>query len=272
MGTARPTDTLNTEWTKEHTRILRVTLAVDDCVAYWRAPSPPIAPQERARAAFDGHWFGTKSEARVKTLLGDLELRFDRYPEALAALRTWQPPRDVAPWICHLHLQLADPIYRSFTGQFLPLRRSQGYATVDREAVARWVQERWSDKWSASTCMKFGSNMLATAFEAGLLRDRKDPRKLATPRPPKVALGYLLYLLRQVQIEASILESAYVSSVLPDGETRYAELRGLEGVRLCAIGDVHSFEWRYPDLVSWAAAQSDQRQGAPSQPSPGATA
>ncbi len=256
MSSTRPTDTLNTEWVSEHTRILRVMLGVDDCVAYWKAPTDDVAPAERARAAFDGHWFGTKSEARVRTLLGDMELRFDRFPEALAALRVWQPPREVAPWLCHFHTQLADPIYRRFTGEFLPLRKAQGYATVDREVAARWVQERWPGKWSAVTCLKFGSNMLATAFEAGLLRDRKDPRKLVTPRPPKLALAYLLYLLRQVHIAGSVVESAYVSSVLPDTDSRHAELRGLDGVRLTGIGDVYDFEWGYPDLAAWASAHA----------------
>jgi hypothetical protein len=257
MGSSRPPESLNVESTNEHTRILRVMLAVDDCIAYWKAPSDALAPAERARAAFDGHWFGTKSEARVKTLLGDMELRFERYPEALAALRAWKPPREVAPWICHFHTQLADPIYRLFTGDFLPQRRGQGYANIDREAAARWVQERWPGKWSASTCIKFGSNMLATAFEAGLLRDRKDPRKLVSPRVPKLALAYLLYLLRQVEIAGGILESAYLASVLPDAESRRGELRGLDGVRMSAIGDVQSFDWGYPDLKSWAVAQRD---------------
>ncbi len=166
----------------EHTRILRVMLAVDDCVAYWRAPIVDGSLAERTRAAFDGHWFGTKSEARVKTLMGDMGLRFDAYPVALEALRVWKPPARVAPWICHFHTQLADPIYRRFTGELLPLRLVQGYSTVDREVVARWAQENWPDRWAPATCMKFGGNLLSTAFEAGLLSDRKDPRRLAAPR------------------------------------------------------------------------------------------
>lgn len=260
MGTARPAAALNQEETKEHTRILRVMLAVEDCVAYWKAPTEGVRPTERAQAAFEGRWFGTKSEARVRTLLGDMEGRFERYPEALAAIRAWDPPRDIVPWICHFHAQLADPIYRFFTGEFLPLRRAQGYATIDREAVARWVQERWPGKWSASTCMKFGGNMLGAAFDAGLIRDRKDPRKLVAPRVPKQALGYLLYLLRQVTTEG-FLESAYVTSVLPDPRERQTELRGLDGVVVTIRGDVQNFEWSYSDLKSWVMAQREGGRG-----------
>jgi hypothetical protein len=247
---------LNVEEAQAHTRILRVMLAVDDCVAYWKAPTDDVAPASRARIAFEERWFGAKSEARVRTLLGDMEFRFERYPEALAALRAWQPPREIAPWICHFHTQLADPIYRAFSGDFLPLRRNQGYATVDREAVARWVQERSPGKWSASTCMKFGGNMLSAAWEAGLLRDRKDPRKLVTPRVPKLALGYLLYLLRHVSVDGGLLESPYLASVLPEASVRSSELRGIDGVRVSVMGDVQNFEWAYPDLMSWARAQA----------------
>ncbi len=115
MSSSRPA-----EATKEHTRILRVMLATEDCVAYWKVPSTEIAAADRARLAFEQRWFGNKTESRVKTLLGDMALRFDAYPGALQALRIWNPPRPVAPWLCHLHTQLADPIYRRFSGEFLP--------------------------------------------------------------------------------------------------------------------------------------------------------
>jgi hypothetical protein len=244
------------EASQEHTRILRVMLVTEDCVAYWHAPRTAATGTERTRVAFEQRWFGSKSEPRVKTLLGDMALRFDTYPAALAALRTWEPPRAVCPWVCHFHTQLADPIYRRFAGEFLPKRRQLGYSTVDREVVARWVQEEWSGKWSPSTCVKFGSNMLATAYEAGLLKDRTDPRKLGTPRPPRQAIEYLLYLLREVQLAGSILASPYLRSVAPESESLEMTLRGLDSVRLQSIGDLHSFEWAYPDLSTWAKAQN----------------
>jgi hypothetical protein len=182
------TDQAPSESRHEHTHILRVTLAVDDCIAYWNAPTEGLRTSERTKAAFEGRWFGSKSESRVRTLLSDMTLRFDEFPQALSAIRVWKPPREVAPWVCHFHTQLADPIYRRFTGEFLPTRFGQGYANVDREVVARWVQEVWPGRWSASTCIKFGGNMLATAFEAGLLKARKDPRKLGVPRQFQQAL------------------------------------------------------------------------------------
>lgn len=244
------------ENSKEHTRILRVMLATEDSVAYWRLPPSESVGKTRAVRAFEERWFGNKSESRVKTLLGDMALRFDAYPRALAALRVWLPPSNVAPWVCHLHTQLADRIYRAFTGEFLPTRRRLGHSTVDREIVARWLQETWPGKWAASTCIKFGGNMLATAFEAGLLKDRKDPRKLVAPRPPKQAVEYLLYLLRETTTEDGILSSCYLRSIAPEPDAAHSCLRGLDAVRLQAVGEVKNLEWVYPSLEAWAEAQT----------------
>lgn len=258
MGRLMP---LPAESTKEHTRILRVMLAARDSVAYWRAPVLDAPLPVRAEAAFRGHWFGTKSEARVKTLMGDMALRFDVYPAALAALRAWCPPQEVVPWLCHFHVQLADPIYRRFTGEFLPDRLLKGYAAVDREGVARWMQQQWPGRWSAATCMKFGSNLLATACEAGLLRDRKDPRKLAAPHPPSLAFEYVLYLLREVVISQRTLDSPYVRSIAPDHDGLSVLVRSIRSVEVSSLGDVQDFDWHYPNLLSWAQARGEEVAG-----------
>lgn len=240
----------------EHTRILRVMLAAEDCVSYWKSPPSEATGKARVHTAFEQRWFGNKSESRVTTLIGDMALRFDAYPAALEALRIWNPPREVVPWICHSHTQLADPIYRRFTGEFLPKRREQGYTNVDRETVARWLQQEWPGKWAPSTCIKFGSNMLSTASEAGVVKSRKDPRKLSAPHPPKLALEYLFYLLREVEFEGSTLGSPYVSSLLPSPEIAQRALRGIDSVRLRAIGDVQDFEWSFSSIQAWAEVQA----------------
>ncbi len=212
MPTTTDTPRRAVECTTEHTRILRVMLASSDCAAYWRLPDVTGSVAERAKTAFLEHWFGTKSEARVRTLMGDMALRFDAYPSAFRALRAWRPAASLAPWLCHTHLQLADPIYRRFTGDYLPGRIEFGYVSVDRDAVARWVSETWPGRWSPATCLKFGSNLLATAHEAGLIESRKDPRPLSAPRPPKLAFEYMFYLLRDVEISGGLLERVGNSS------------------------------------------------------------
>lgn len=235
-----------------HTRILRVMLATEDSIAYWRVAPRAAVDADRLRVAFDSRWFGAKSESRVKTLLGDMALRFDAYPCALAALHAWDPPRFLAPWLCHFHTQLADPIYRAFTGEFLPERRLAGYTRVDREAVARWVGERWPDRWSPITCLKFGSNLLATAAEAGLFKERRDPRELHAPRAPKLAVEYLFYLLREVRTEHALLDSPYVRALAASSSERADLVHHLPTVRVHSLGDVTEFTWLHNDLLSWA--------------------
>ncbi len=117
------------------------------------------------------------------------------------------------------------------------------------------MQEEWSGRWSPATCLKFGGNMLATAFEAGLLKDRKDPRKLVLPRPPRQALEYLLYLLREIEFEGDILDSRYLLSVVQDAEALEGAVRGLDSARLQSIGDIRNFEWSHRSLIAWAEAQ-----------------
>jgi len=232
-------------------------LATADSKAYWLAPKTDGDALRRARVAFDGHWFGTKSEARVRTLLGDMALRFDAYPSALAALRAWRPDAHLLPWLCHFHTQLADPIYRQFTGGYLPDRMALGYSTVDRDGVARWIRDTWPDRWSAATRIKFGSNLLAASHDAGLFAERKDPRRLMPPRVPRLAFEYLLYLLREVDIAGGLVESPYVRAVAPTEGARSDLFRDLRSVRLASLGDVQNLTYSYPSLEAWVHAQRE---------------
>lgn len=182
------------ECTTIHTRILRCMLAAEDCHAYWRHADTSVPATRRARLAFEHRWFGTKSEARVRTLMTDMVERFDAYPEALALLhQLGRIPAGLRSLLCHLHTQLADPIYRRFSGSLLAERRDERRLTIDRAAVARWVDSLEPGRWSPVTCLKFASNMLATAFDVGLVRGRRDPRQLPPLVIPGAAIGYALY-------------------------------------------------------------------------------
>ena len=70
---------------------------------------------------------------RVRYLLANFVVRYDASPSALAALRRWGTMTPEARrLVCHFHLQLTDPLYRAFTGDFLPERRGAGLRdTVD---------------------------------------------------------------------------------------------------------------------------------------------
>ena len=240
------------EGSKVHTRILRCMLAADDGYAYWRNVDTEIPPADRARVAFAERWFGTKSEARVRTIMTDMLERFDAYPEALALLHELGAvPSRLRPWICHVHTQLADPIYRRFAGELLPERRQQGYETIDREVVAGWVERLEPGRWSTNTLFKFAANLLATAQEAGLVDGRRDPRRLGPLQAPEVILGYVLYLLRGVAIDGSLLDNLYLRSLGNSPEDLRRVGASIPGVRIAELGGVVDVTWLEPSLSAW---------------------
>jgi hypothetical protein len=240
------------EETVVHTRILRCMLATDDSYAYWQNVDPSVPIAERARVAFERRWFGHKSEARVTLLMSNLVARFDAYPEALALLhRLTSVPAALRPWICHFHTQLSDPLYRRFTGEYLPSRRAQGTWRVDRDTVAAWVDSLVPARWSPTTCRKFASNLLATAADAGVLKGRKDPRDLSIGAVPEVAIGYALYLLRGVRIDAALGHDPYLSSIGLQRDSLPLALHRVPGLAYRALGDVAEIEWGFPSLSAW---------------------
>lgn len=241
------------EITEVHTRILRVTLAEPECHAYWENVDLSMPIAERAATAFEKRWFGAKSMARVQTLIAALAARFDAFPESLAVLRDWPGIRAQARvLICHLHLQLTDPVYRAFTGDFLVKRRAAGHASVGRDQVERWVHDTYGDRWSAATRIKFAGNLLTTAGEAGLLTGRTNPRPLALPAISDAGLGFVLHLLREALPDVRILDNPYVASLGLLRETLLDKLRVAVATQVRNLGDVVDIEWSAPNLASWA--------------------
>ena len=240
------------ESTTVHTSILRCMLATEDAYAYWRRVDVAVPVSERAELAFDQRWFGTKSEARVEVLVRTLAERFDPYPEALDLLqRLGTVPSSLRPLLCHLHTQLSDPIYRRFTGEYLPMRRGDGHTFVDRETVARWVDTLYPGRWAASTCIKFGTNMLSTAFEAGLVGGPRDPRKIAIGSIPDTIVGYLLYLLRDVRFEGSLTDNPYLRSLGIDAGAFRSIAARVPGIRFDELGGVGDLTFLEPSLTAW---------------------
>ncbi len=236
-----------------HTRILRVTLAEPECRAYWENVDLAVPAAQRAALAFEQRWFGAKSMARVQTLIAALADRFDPFPASLAVLRAWPELRAPARvLVCHLHLQLTDPVYRAFTGDFLVKRRASGHTTIGRDQVERWVHDTWGDRWAAATRLKFAGNLLTAAGEAGLLAGRRDPRSLALPPLSDEGLGYTLYLLREAVPDASLVDNPYVGSLGLTREALLDRLRGGDTLRVRNLGDIVDVEWAAPSLQQWA--------------------
>jgi len=247
------------ETTDAHTHLLRVTLAEPECHAYWENVDLAVPPALRATAAFEQRWFGAKSMARVQTLIAALAARFDAFPESLAVLRAWPDLRAPARvLVCHLHLQLTDPVYRAFTGDFLVKRRAAGHTTIGRDQVERWVHDTWGNRWAAATRLKFASNLLTAASEAGFLAGRRDPRPLTLPPISDAGLGYALYLLREAVPDAALFDNPYIESLGLTREALLDKLRGGVALRVRNLGDVVDVEWAAPNLRQWA---EQARQG-----------
>ena len=144
------------EATDVHTRILRLALGIEDSRSYWEHVDPAVPTADRGLIAFEQRWFGSKSLERVRFLLSNFVDRYDAYPEALEVLRRWRSMEASARQVvCHWHLQLSDPLYRRFTGQFLVERRAQRDPKVDRDIALRWVKNEFPNRWSEATCVQF---------------------------------------------------------------------------------------------------------------------
>lgn len=246
---------LPAESTELHSRLLRCSLCIEESRSYW-AHVDPAAPRESAASAFAASWFGTKSEAWTDELLSNMRVRFDAFPAALAVLAAWRPADlDTRRLICHLHLQLTDPLYRAFTGEYLPERREGLRSEVRRAHVVQWVADHGPDRWAIKTRVQFATRLLSCASAAGLLRGRRDPREPVVPRVPDAALAYLMYLLRHTEFQGSLIRNPYLTSLGLVGGHLAERLRALPSLDLRQIGDAFEIDWRYPDLSAWARAE-----------------
>lgn len=241
------------EETRIHTRLQRLALGIEESRAYWANVDPELASADRALAAFTDRWFGAKSLERIRVLLPYLAARYDAFPNALAALRRWRSMEpDTRRVICHWHLQLTDPIYRRFSGGFLPDRRDTPGASLNRNVALRWVRTTFPDRWGDSTLVQFASKLLSAGAEAELLSPAPDPRTLPLPRVTDEAIAYLLYLLREIRFEGSLTDNPYLRSVGLTGTFLDHRLRNIQSIHLRRVGNVCDFEWAHADLARWA--------------------
>ena len=239
------------ECTALHTRIMKVTLEVDAAREYWRRRAlkgPPSASE-----AFDGFWFGTKSLSRVKELLTALRARYEGSGDSMAVLGHWQRMTpDTRTLVCHWHTQLSDPLYRRFTGDWLPELRNHGRDAVTHPRAVEWVGQQAPGRWSLATQRQLASKLLTAAREARLLDGRQDPRTLLVPTVEPDALTYLLYLLRSIDHEGELFDNAYLRSVGLEGFLLTDRLRQLPALELHQQLDIVDAHWAFDGLGEWA--------------------
>jgi len=243
------------EATEPHSRLLRCSLCIEESRGYWTHVDPE-RPRDSALNAFGQSWFGTKSEAWTTELLSNMRVRFDAYPDALWVLSTWRSmPPEIRRLVCHFHVQLTDPLYRKFTGEFLVERRDALRGDVSRQTVVQWATEHGPERWALKTQIQFASRLMSCALAAGLLGGKRDPRAAIAPRVPDGALAYLLYLLRTVQFRGSFVKNPYLASIGLMGGHLADRFRALSSIDFRQVGDAHEIEWRYTDLAAWARAE-----------------
>jgi len=243
------------EESEPHTRILRVTLEADNAREYWRHSQAHTPTANRVEQAFTGYWFGERSMPRIRTLLANFDRRFAAFPAALAALHMWSNiDGETRRVLCHWHVQLADPIYRAFAGDFCAERR-EGGRPLTRDLVLRWVRKLdTAERWSATTQAQFASKLLSCAYAAGLVETRRDPRRLQTPRVTPGALGYLLHALRTISIRGTLYDNPYLRSVGLVGTMLDARMRTLPGISIRRAGGLVELEFEHPTAVAWVRA------------------
>tara|TARA_R110002072_G_scaffold289831_2_gene457074 strand:- start:5644 stop:6432 length:789 start_codon:yes stop_codon:yes gene_type:complete len=250
------------EQTTVHTRLLKCPLEIEHARAYWQHAAT-VEPAETVQRAFEECWFGARSLPRVEVLIANFRERFDAISAAMPVLSGWQ---EMSPstrgLICHWHLQFADPLYRVFTGEYLVNRLNAGLATVRRDTVTAWVSQQTAERWKMPTRIKFASRLLACASSAGVLKGTRDPRTMQIPSVPDDALTYLLYLLREVEFDGTLLDNPYLKSVGLVGRDLESPLRGLTAIRYQRQGDLFDIDWQFADLASWASATVASRNPA----------
>lgn len=243
------------ESTEYHTRLLKAALAVEDCRAYWQARR--TKPQPTPNIAFQEYWFGARSLPFLQRLLGDMRARFEAYPESLFVLSAWTDMSvSVRLSICHWHLQLADPLYRNFTGQFLPERAASGFDSVRKSIVADWIEDCCPDRWQLVTRNQFARKLLYAAADAGLLKQTGSEWNIVAPTTDQVALTYLLYLLRSIDFEGSVTRNLYLRSVVIDEAEIARRFRASSALKVFVQADLVDVAWQHESLTEWAEASS----------------
>ena len=243
------------EITKAHTRLMKCPLALEESRAYWqRAEIGGDLPS--GQEAFDQYWFGAKSLSWVKILLRNFQIRYGGFPDSLEVLQSWNnmmPDTRVA--ICHWHMQLTDPLYRQFTGDYLVARRKSADPELHLSSVVSWVSDNGQGSWTMGTKKKLALKLLSAAHSAGLLSGKRNPRTPVYPKITDEALTYILYLLRFTEYSGSRLDNFYLSSVGLSGSLLEARLRKLPSLKFQRMADVVEFNWQYPTLTAWAQAE-----------------
>ncbi len=229
------------------TRLLRVGLAVDESRAYWRLADPTIPSQDLVERAFEEQWFGTKSIQRVSYLINTVSDRIGGGTEELLA---WDPEdaQDRA-WVCHWHLQRTDIIYRQFTDQYVCELLKSDDPVLDKSSTLEWLHTLAPGRWNGSTADRLATGLISSLSEAGYCDVTPLPRPLAAPVLSDHALAYLLYLLKRMTFEGSLLDNPYIRSSASESslKQRLQQLPNFDA----ESANNSNLQWTHDSFTSW---------------------
>lgn len=202
-----------------HTGLLRLGLATAHSLAFWTRATVDAPLGELCRMAEEQSWFGDSTPSRVKYLVAHLQKRFPYPARKLLEFRSRPEPRKNA-LVCHWHLQLADPVYRDYTGHFLLLCWARG-GSLSLDETAAWLARRAPARhWRENTRRRMASGLMSAATEAGLLsRTSRMERELKLPPVDEDDLAYLGELLKLAGAQTKSSNPYLISVGLGSGRT-----------------------------------------------------
>ncbi|WP_372716086.1 hypothetical protein [Novipirellula sp.] len=235
--------------------MMKCTLEIEPSRSYWQLCGS-VDGSVTNEKAFEESVFGSKTYLRVQRLLADMRHRYDAYPFALAVLGKCSPIElSDRALICHWHTQLADPIYRKFTGEYLVERYYGPAGNVDNDMVSRWIELTVPDRWQIPTRNKIASKMLTSALTAGIIGSNRNPRPIHFPRVSDFAVTYLMYLLREIEYKGTAISNPYLTSVGLDQEEAIRRFRAIRELGFSRQGDLIHFDWKHNSMMEWARSE-----------------
>ena len=193
--------------------------------------------------------------ARVQTLIRQFDWQFGSLPQALPVLNSWsEVDADTRRLVCHWHLQFSDPLYRAFTGTFLPGRIAAGRPEVTKDLVVQWIESINPGQWQTRTRMRIANNLFHASKEAGLSESSRDPRTATSCYVTDLGVSYLANILREVQFDGTIMDNPYFRSVgLEDGALE-SRLKSLRCIEFRKQGSLVEFGWKHETFAAGGAS------------------
>lgn len=188
-----------------HTGLLRLGLAVSQSLLFWERAHEDWSTEELKNRAFKESWFGELSQSRAHYLVTTLERRFP-FPARQQLGFKRRDTLQQNQLVCHWHLQLTDPLYRSFTTSFLFEQWALGEGSVNLEQCVAWVsRQTLAHSWKEITRRRLASALLGAAKDAGLCSGaHRGERMLRIPSVIQTDLSYLKGLLLSADAEAKL--------------------------------------------------------------------